>query len=805
VPARAARSARRGALAALVAVAAALGGAAPAALAVDAAPRSAPGTDEVTGTLVRAYDEGDGFDGVGHDHDEHEDEHGDGHGDGHGDEHDGARGDAGLVAWVEDGRDTVRVPAEDVDHVPTGATVEVVVGDELADEAAEGGLEPAREVLDTTVLATERPPTAAALAVSTHRVTLVLAVPAGGARDGATPAGVASAVEGPVSAFWSGQTGGAVTFDVTAATDWVELAAGCDDPNAMWSEAARRSGFTQGANEHLVLYVGDRSGGCSAGLATVGSGPSAGGLSYVTSTSTSLVAHELGHNLGLYHSAKLRCDGVVEADAGCSVSEYLDLYDVMGGAWSRVGSLSAPQAHRLGTLEAAEGVDVAGAGGTYTLAPISSRGRVRAVRLRDGARTYWIELRAPAGQDSWLATGGNSLGLQPGVVVRREVADPSSHQSLLLDPSPSAPAAYDRDHRASLAAGTSTTVSAGRWRVEVGAITGSGATVTVTATAAGTTATPGTGFTGTATAPPRTAPRTAVARHDGASRYETAVAISAASHPAGARAVVVASGEAFPDALAAGPAAARGGGPLLLVPRSGEVPAAVVAELRRLAPAAITLAGGPSAVDAGVEAQLAAVAPVTRVAGEDRFDTAARLATTSAAGSTVFLASGATHADAVAGAALAARTGGSVLLATRDGLPPATAAALAALAPAQVVVLGGTASLGSAVDDGVRAAAPGAQVQRRAGQDRYDTASLVAEAGYPDGAGTVYLALGDAFPDALAGGPAAGASGSPLLLTRGACVPAVTLERLAALGAERVVILGGSRVVGAEVEALTGC
>ncbi len=827
-PGRPRRARRPRAVAAAAVLVAGVSLAAPSAAAADER-----GTEEVTGTLVRAYDMDGRFDLDSGPLDAPA-EHGD-HADpgGHSDHSDqsGPAGrtaqdddpDAGLLAWVEDGADTVRVPVDDVAHVPTGAEVEVVVGEEVPDRAAEGGLEPAREVLDATVLAagSEQPPEGvvdagdptAATTPAVHQVTLVMAVPAGGSRDSATLTSVADALDGPVSSFWSGQTGGAVSFTVTSRVDWTSLSAGCDDPTALWNEAARRARFTPGPNQHLVVYLGDRGGSttCSAGLATVGDSPSDGGVAYVTSASTSLMAHELGHNLGLYHSAKLRCAGVVEAgpaDSGCSVSEYLDLYDVMGGAWSQVGSLSAHQAHRLGVLAAAEGADVAAQGGTYTLAPISSRGGVRALRLRDGAQTYWLEHRAPTGQDSWLGTGANSLGLQAGVLLRREVADPTNYSSLLLDPTPSGSAEWARDFKAALPPGSTTTVSDGRWRVGVGAVTSSGATVTVAPTGAGVTATPDGTFTGTPTSgpTPAPAPTARVTRREGATRYETAVAISAASHPGGARSAVVASGEQFPDALAAGPVAARGGGPLLLVPRSGPVPEAVLAELRRLQPASITLAGGPSAVDEGVAAQLAAVAPVTRRAGGDRYETAAqRSVGAGARGGTVFLASGATHADAVAGAALAAKVGGTVLLTGRDALPAATSQALTALAPSTVVVLGGYASLGAEVDAGVRAAVPGAALARRAGEDRYETAAQVAEAGYPDGAGTVYLARGDAFPDALAGGPAAGAASAPLMLTRGTCVPAVTLSRIAALGAQEVVLLGGPAVVSAEVAALRSC
>ena len=67
----------------------------------------------------------------------------------------------------------------------------------------------------------------------------------------------------------------------------------------------------------------------------------------------------------------------------------------------------------------------------------------------------------------------------------------------------------------------------------------------------------------------------------------------------------VATGEAYPDAITGGPAAARDGGPILLV-RRDSVPAATAAELGRLRPDRIVIVGGTGAVSAGGASALAA-------------------------------------------------------------------------------------------------------------------------------------------------------------------------------------------------------
>lgn len=89
--------------------------------------------------------------------------------------------------------------------------------------------------------------------------------------------------------------------------------------------------------------------------------------------------------------------------------------------------------------------------------------------------------------------------------------------------------------------------------------------------------------------------------------------------------VYVATGENFPDALGGGPVAAMAKGPILLV-RQNSIPGETAAELTRLAPDKIVILGGTAAVSVAVETALAGFAPtVERIAGSNRYDTAAKL------------------------------------------------------------------------------------------------------------------------------------------------------------------------------------
>ena len=306
-----------------------------------------------------------------------------------------------------------------------------------------------------------------------------------------------------------------------------------------------------------------------------------------------------------------------------------------------------------------------------------------------------------------------------------------------------------------------------------------------------------------------------VGRLGGTDRFATAVEISKAAIEDGRRApvVYVANAFNFPDALAAGPAAMHAGGVVLTVP-ADRIPPVVAAELARIRPERIVVAGGTGSVSAAVFRQLAAYvddpADLDRLGGATRYDTA-RLIVDDAFGDdgapTAFVATAANFPDALAAGPAAGALRGPVILV--DGaarsVDAATAALISDLGVTDVLIAGGPGSVSGGVEASLASLVGGSDhVVRLAGPDRYATAAAVNGAVFDE---TEYalIASGTGFPDALAGGPLAGMLGAPIHLSPGSCIPASAAAGIVDSGVLGVLLLGGPGALGASVESLTLC
>ncbi|WP_438856307.1 cell wall-binding repeat-containing protein [Agromyces sp. M3QZ16-3] len=306
-----------------------------------------------------------------------------------------------------------------------------------------------------------------------------------------------------------------------------------------------------------------------------------------------------------------------------------------------------------------------------------------------------------------------------------------------------------------------------------------------------------------------------VGRLGGADRFATAVEISKAAIEDGGRApvVYVANAYNFPDALAAGPAAIHKGGVVLTVP-ADRIPAVVAAELRRIRPERIVVAGGTGSVSDVVFRQLASYVDepddLVRLGGPTRYETArmiVRDAFGASGAASAFLATGGNFPDALAAGPAAGALGGPVLLVdgSATSVDAQTAALVDDLGVDELFIAGGTGSISPGIEASFAKLIGGEdRVVRLAGPDRYSTAAAVNGTVFAN-AEFALIASGSGFPDALAGGPLAGLLGAPIHLSPGACIPSSAAAGIVESGVLGVILLGGPGALGATVEALEVC
>ena len=297
----------------------------------------------------------------------------------------------------------------------------------------------------------------------------------------------------------------------------------------------------------------------------------------------------------------------------------------------------------------------------------------------------------------------------------------------------------------------------------------------------------------------------------GTDRFDTAVVLANQMLNPPVPTVYVASGDNFPDALAAGAAAAHVGGPVLLT-HANALPDGTKNELIALKASKVVIVGGTSTVSDAVknaisDAAKSAVpnATISRIGASvgTRYDTAAALSQSAfpADVPVVYVASGETFPDSLAGSAAAGALGGPVLLAPPTGpLPKSFADELARLHPAKVVLLGGYDTISQLQGTYIGSASGTATVTRVKGDDRYATAVAVSKDAFTPGVTSVFLTSGDTYPDGLAAGAIAGGRKVPLLLTKKTCLPQSVADELTRLDPSQVYVVGGTSSVAYSVD-----
>jgi putative cell wall-binding protein len=180
-------------------------------------------------------------------------------------------------------------------------------------------------------------------------------------------------------------------------------------------------------------------------------------------------------------------------------------------------------------------------------------------------------------------------------------------------------------------------------------------------------------------------------RYAGADRFATALAVADALNDPST--VLLATGVDFPDALAAGPAAAHVHGVVLLTNGSSLTPA--VTTYLATHPGTVYAIGGPA---------VAADPSATALSGADRYATAAMVASSLFTTPTnVGVASGTAFPDALSGGAFQAHFGGPIVLTDPHILPASTSTYLTGAKTTLVTtrIFGGTTALSAVVQTAI--------------------------------------------------------------------------------------------------------
>ena len=265
-------------------------------------------------------------------------------------------------------------------------------------------------------------------AVETRTIDIVSITWPGAAAPAVTVNDVKTAIQNEVATRWNylaQNWPGGINFSVgtvqsTPITMSVPLI--CEgSESSVYMRDARRAFYTKYpmadyASHYLILLSPAPRPNCVwEGKSLIGDAKTPGGLMVVKNNASAFViTHELGHSLGLGHTNLIRCPGNGPDGlwANCNAIEYGGAVDVMSNVDIK-GPLSTYHQWRMGIIKDSDVTQVWKTQ-TVDLKYTNAAAGTRAIFVRDGKQTYWIEYRKAAD------------GYTPGLAVYRTDPPPAS-------------------------------------------------------------------------------------------------------------------------------------------------------------------------------------------------------------------------------------------------------------------------------------------------------------------------------------------------------------------------------------------
>ncbi len=260
-----------------------------------------------------------------------------------------------------------------------------------------------------------------------------------------------------------------------------------------------------------------------------------------------------------------------------------------------------------------------------------------------------------------------------------------------------------------------------------------------------------------------------VQRISGADRIDTSIAIAKeqfiSKQP---DAIVLTSGNDFPDALGGAELAYKNNASVLLVGNSVNESKTVLDYISNnlSKDKKIYVLGGTASVSQEIFNYITTQGySVIRIGGKDRYETNQKIVDNLnvAKGTPMVITSGNNFADALSISSIASINGYPILINDRDSLLASVSNYITNIQPSIIYVVGGTGVISTNIETQIKNLNGNINIVRLGGKDRYETSMIIAEK-FNLNTNTITIASGLNFPDALSGSVLAARKNSSVLL-----------------------------------------